>query len=357
MKIKTISIVSSIAVLAILLAGCATGLTASSWPGMTADKDYAFIAGGSFVYAVNRQTGVEAWRFPAKASAANPFFARPQLTPDGQQLIVGGFDKKLYSLNPLNGAEIWRFEQAKDRWVGGALVTADGIYAANADYKVYALTFSGAAKWAAPFQADQSIWGSPVTDNTNIYFGTLGRKVYAVDLQTGKQVWVKELNGAIFGSPALAPDNKSIFVGTFDKQLVSLSINDGSILSTQTVSSWIWEGPAVDDQYVYVGDAAGMLYAFPLSANGKPWTQQLNGTIIATPLVIDGTLTVGTESGNLYFMDTSGQNLRSITVPGKVYSTVANAGDMLLVAPTGGDSLLLGVDLNGTTKWSFIPAK
>ena len=56
---------------------------------------------------------------------------------------------------------------------------------ANADYNLYALSFTGTLKWVTPFQADQAIWGSPVSDGTNVYFGTLGRQVYAVNAQTG----------------------------------------------------------------------------------------------------------------------------------------------------------------------------
>ncbi len=57
------------------------------------------------------------------------------------------------------------------------LVTKDTIYATNADYNLYALSFTGTLKWVTPFQADQAIWGSPVSDGTNVYFGTLGRQV------------------------------------------------------------------------------------------------------------------------------------------------------------------------------------
>ena len=198
MKTKYFILIGVVLILGIVLSGCASGLTASSWPGVTADANNAYIAGGPYVYAVNLQTGAEAWRYPAKAATSTPFYATPVLTPDGGQLIVSSFDHKLYSLNPQTGAEKWRFEQAKDRWIGGALVSTDSIYAPNADYNLYALTLAGTQKWVAPFQADQAIWGSPVTDGTNVYFGTLGRHVYAVNAQTGKQAWVQTvLDGAV----------------------------------------------------------------------------------------------------------------------------------------------------------------
>ena len=350
MKIRLV-LIGLLLALAVVLGGCATGLTASSWPGVTADADNAYIAGGPYVHAVNLQTGVEVWRFPAKAATSTPFYATPMLTPDGQ-LIVGSFDHKLYSLNPQSGAENWRFEQAKDRWIGGVLVTNDSIYATNADYNLYALTFTGTLKWVSPFRADQAIWGTPVSDGTNVYFGTLGRHVYAVNAQTGRQTWVQTVDGAILGSPVLGPNN-TLYVGTYGGVLVSLNTSDGKIIQQETTSSWVWSGPAQDGTNVYVGDANGMVYAFPMTGAGQPWTQQLNGAIVGSPLVSGSTIVVGTESGNVYFMDNTGQNVRPVSVVGKIYATPVAAGTLILIAPTGGDNLLVALDQTGVTKWSF----
>src|SRR5512137_970838 len=146
MKRKYLVFTGLLFVLVLFLSGCATGMTASGWHGMTVDAKNAYIAGGPYVYAVNLQTGAQVWRFPEKASAANPFYARPALTSDGQ-LIVGGFDKKLYGLNLQTGQSNWTFTDARDRWIGGVLVADGMIYAPNADYKVYALNLQGVLQW------------------------------------------------------------------------------------------------------------------------------------------------------------------------------------------------------------------
>jgi outer membrane protein assembly factor BamB len=351
MKTKYLVLIGLLLALAVLVSGCATGLTASSWPGVTADAKNAYLAGGPFIYAVNLETGAEVWRFPAKAATATPFFATPTLTPDGQ-LIVGSFDHKLYSLNPQTGAQNWVFEQARDRWIGGVLVANDTIYATNADYNLYALTLNGTVKWSTPFVADQAIWGSPVSDGTNIYFGTLGRHVYAVHAQTGKQVWMQTVNGAILGSPVLGPDH-ALYVGTYNDALVTLNTANGEIVNQETASSWIWSGPAQDGTNVYLGDANGMLYAFPMTSAGQSWTQQLNGSIIGSPLVVGSTIVVATEAGNVYFMDNTGKSVQTVAIAGKLYATPAAAGTLVLIVPTTGDNTLVALDLNGVTEWSF----
>ncbi len=119
-------------------------------------------------------------------------------------------------------------------------------------------------KWVSPFQADQAIWGAPVSDGTNIYFGTLGRHVYAVNAQTGREVWMQNVNGAVLGSPVLGPNN-TLYVGTYSGELASINTSNGTVIRQQTTSSWIWTGPAADGTNVYAGDANGMLYAFPMT--------------------------------------------------------------------------------------------
>jgi len=355
MKIKYLILIGLLLALTVMLSGCATGLTASSWPGMTADANNAYIAGGPYVYAVNLQTGAQVWRFPDKASTVNPFNATPVLTSDGQ-LIVGGFDKKLYSLNPQTGQSTWQFTGARDRWIGGPVVINNMIYAPNADYKLYALNLRGELQWA--FEADESIWGAPVSDGMNVYFGSLGRKVYAVNAQTGKQAWVQKVDGAVLGSPALGTDN-TLYVGSYGDSgtVYALNTANGGTRWSVAASSWIWSGPALDGTTLYFGDGKGSLYAHPFSGTDQPWNQPLNGAIVGTPLVSGDNIVVGTEAGNLYFIDRTGKNPRPISISGKVYSSPVTAGSLILVAPTGGDATLVALDQNGAVKWSFTPAK
>jgi hypothetical protein len=68
---------------------------------------------------------------------------------------------------------------------------------------------------------------------------------------------------------------------------------------------------------------------------------------------MDTTIIVATESGNVYFMDNTGQNVRSVALTGKIYATPSIAGTLVLVAPTSGDNTLVALDLTGAIKWSY----
>lgn len=352
MNKKVLAPIVLLLTLAVLLVGCATGLTASSWPGIATDDKAAYVAGGSFVYAVNSETGAELWRFPEKASAAYPFYAAPVLTSDGQ-LVFGGFDKKLYSLNPQTKAQNWVFTGARNHYIGSVLVVGDVVYAPNSDYKLYAVSLkNGSLLWSFP--ADQSLWAAPATDGKNVFFGTLGGKVYAVDAKTGALVWKTAADSAVLGSPVVK--DSLLYVTTYSGSLVALDTASGEIRWSKPVSGRVWSGPVLNGSSLYFGDASGILYAFDLTG-ALLWQQALNGAVVGSPLVKDGILVVGTDLGNLYFTDLTGQTIQPASVSGEIYSSTATAGSMFLVAPTNGDNFLIALDKNGAQKWVYTPAK
>ena len=171
---------------------------------------------------------------------------------------------------------------------------------------------------------------------------------------------MKKLDGAVLGSPVLGTAN-TLYVGTYGGTIYAMNTGNGaakSLTTTEkTTANWIWSGPALEADALYFGDGNGSLYGYPLSGTGQPWKQSVNGAIIGTPLVSADTVVIGTEAGNVYFVDPTGKNLRPIAVAGKIYSSPVAAGALVLIAPTGGTATLVALDQTGTVKWSFIPAK
>jgi len=352
MKINALVLVVLFLVVSILLSGCSTGLMPASWPGITADAETAYVAAGPQVYAVKLSNGSELWRFPEKPSSQKPYFAAPALTPDGQ-LIVGGFDTVLYSLDPADGAINWTFEGSRDRWIGSVLVANDLIYAPSADYKLYALNLEGELQWT--FQAGQALWAAPVSDGERVYLTSLDHQVYALNARTGEKIWAAPLDGAVLGTPALGLDG-TLYVGTFGGTMFALDAASGEARWQVPSSGWIWGGAALDADNLYFGCADGEFYSFTLADGRKNWQLQPNGPILGSPLVVGDLVMFGTESGSLYTVDRQGKT-NEMTIGGKLYGTPVMAGDLILVAPVEADNILIALDLNGVRQWAFTPAK
>ena len=81
MNKKYLVLIGLLLPLAVVLSGCAAGLTASAWPAMTADAKNAYLAGGPYVYAVNLQTGAQVWRFPSFVFRRQPLLCHSRADP------------------------------------------------------------------------------------------------------------------------------------------------------------------------------------------------------------------------------------------------------------------------------------
>ena len=180
------------------------------------------------VYAVDLDSGEEAWRYPEEASAKITFFADPVLTPDGQ-LLAPSYDHKLYSLDPANGSENWIFSGSTDRLIASPLVTEQGIFQVSADGNLYALDFDGNLKWT--FETGGPVWARPAVneDCTCLFVASMDHHVYAVDAITGDLLWKSDdLGGAIVGTPAF-DHGDTVIVGTFGSEVIALDAETGQV--------------------------------------------------------------------------------------------------------------------------------
>jgi outer membrane protein assembly factor BamB len=366
MKKSRFLFLSSLLILAaIFLSGCTGGTLPSGWPGLLIDENTGYLAVGNYVYAVNLENGSLKWKFPDKVDKTKTFFAAPVMTEDGKQLIVGGYDHILYSLDPNLGTILWQFPRnpkedtvkASDRYIASPFVSSQGIFAPNADGFLYALDLNGNQLWP-PFQTSGPLWAQPVTDGkcNCLYVSSMDHYMYAVDPSTGKQIWQsQDLGAAVVASPTY-DENGTLFVGNFGNEMLALDSATGSTKWHSPTTDWVWSSAPQENETIYFGDLEGSLYALTTSGNPK-WNKQMDGPITGTPLLTQDQIFVGTETGSINAMDHDGNPAWNATVPGKVYAPILSSGDTLYVTPSEGDALIIAMTTTGSIKWSFIPPK
>ncbi len=338
-----------------LLSACAGVTLPSGFPELSADQKTVYLANNEYVYAVDLSNGTQKWRYPAKGSSSVTFFATPALTPDGQ-LIVGGYDNKLYSLDLASGAEKWSFT-AKDRFVGGALVTPQGIFAPSADNHLYALDFTGKLLWT--FTTLGPNWATPATNSqcNCIYLPSMDHTLYALDAKTGAVLWKTDLGSAVAGTPAWGSDN-TLYIGNFGSQLLAVDAQNGAIRWKTTVQGWVWGGPILVSGTLYFGDLNGNFYSAQASDGKIMWKIVSDGTITGSPLVTPDAIYFTTDAGSLYALNPNSSVKWTQSVGGKIYSAPLLAGNAILVAPTGTDGVLLAYNPSGGQIWpKFVPPK
>src|SRR4030095_3409485 len=299
---KKLIIVTMILFGAVFLSACSGGaVRGMSWPGLAADAQTAYLADGSFVYAVNLSDGTELWRYPGSRNGKLTFYSTPAITPDGV-VIVGsaGTDHSLIALNPKDinpdtkaPVEAWKFSGAKDHWVAAPLVLNNKLFAVNSDGNLYILDLEDgqSVKDATVVKLDGRLWAQPITDGERVYITSLDHSVIAVDAETYKVVWHEDLGRAVTGSAVLGTDGM-LYVGSLESKLEKFDPATGKHQSVLDAENWVWSTPSLDGDTLYFGDVSGNLYSYNTSTNKLNWNPVKPDTsetasITASPVVRD----------------------------------------------------------------------
>lgn len=355
MKKQRLLMLLPILALGLLLSACGSAAAAASWPGLTVDEGsgQVFVAYNQHVYALQSENGVEQWRFPAEPQGFSSF-AAPVLTSDGQ-LIAGGYDNKLYSINPETGAQNWVFSGATNRYIASVLSLSGSIFAPNADYKLYKLSEDGGLQ--TTFAARDPQWSQPVTDGSTIYVASMDHNLVALDSQSTDELWRLDLGGTVVGSPLLADDGL-LYVGTLNQAVVAVNTTSHREAWRFETEGWVWASPIFVDGQVYVGDLDGIFYALDAASGNEVWRVDTGGAITGAPALFADNLYVVNEDGRVLSISLDGRS-RELPLPeayrGSLYGTPVVAGEFLLIGLTNNPNLVVALDDTGAVAWAFAP--
>jgi len=364
--------VTVILLAAVLLSGCRV---VSAWPGLSVHDDVAYLANTTAVYAVNVKTGEELWKFTVSGGfmgSTPSFVTTPIMTEDGLLIVLDSGNKHIiYALNSKDINEqkkqpgiAWQYSGARGHWIAMPLIVDNRLFAPNSDGNVYVLDLKDGKsekkaieviKLSASNKQPDRLWAQPVTDGKRLYVASLDHRIFAIDLETYKVVWQKQLDAAIPSAPAIGADGM-LYVGSLTKQLERFDPVTGEHTSVYETHDWVWSTPLVDGDNLYFGDVAGNFYSYNTKEGKLDWEMKLDGAITAVPLILGDRLLVATESGDIYAVLKDGSDYTKWYHPdnkGKAYTTPILAGDYVLAAYTESDYYLVALNSDGDLKWTF----
>jgi outer membrane protein assembly factor BamB len=356
MKKKHLLTLMPLLAMSLFLTACGEAVAAGSWPGIIYDetRSLVYVANNQFVHAIQIENGLERWQFPAEPQGGFASYAAPELTTDGQ-LIVGGYDNILYSLNAENGAQNWTFPGAVNRYIGSSLAVGDQIFAPNADHQLYILGSQG--NLVKTFAAQDPLWGRPAGDGTIVYLTSMDHFLYALDAQSGEELWKLDLEATIVGSPGLGADGM-IYVGTLDHTLFAVDPQSHREVWRFATQGWIWATPLIVDGQLFVGDLDGIFYGVDAASGEEQWRVDTGGAITGTPALFNDSLYIGNEAGRIFSISLDGRS-RELTLPetyqGLYYGSPVLAGDLLLLGITNNENIVIALDSDDSVVWSFVP--
>jgi eukaryotic-like serine/threonine-protein kinase len=178
-------------------------------------------------------------------------------------------------------------------------------------------------KWKFP--TGNRIVGSPVILDRFLYFGGDDGNVYAVDVETGRQVWKTRTRGPVPCTPAIA--NGTVYIGSYDGKFYALNSQTGAVQwkfategerrfeakglhgmqpKTQTIADpfdVFLSSPVVAEGTVYFGSGDGNLYALDAVTGEQRWRFKTGDVVHASPALANGVLFVGSWDSYFYAID------------------------------------------------------
>jgi len=240
---------------------------------------------------------------------------------DGRVFVIT-LDNQVQAFTSEDGKFLWNYtgvvETTNLLGSSSPAVDRNTIVAALSSGEVLALrTENGQVLWqdnlaslkrygALPGISD--IRGMPVMDRGLIYVIGASGRMLALDENTGRRVWQKEIGGA--ETPWSAGD--TVFTLTSDQQLVALSRHSGKIhwvtrlqtllqdKDSENKSPTVWTGPVLaGEKLILAGNNGHVLLINPytgvLTGNLK-----IKGGTIVPPVVADGTLYILSQDVRLF---------------------------------------------------------
>jgi len=365
----------------LLLAACG-GPTQESWVGISTDEQQStlYLSQGKRVVAINPASGAVLWEYDDEGAT---FYAVPTVV-DGT-VYVGDYSGRMHAIDA-NGQQLWRYQPAKrailgpievtpkDRVIGGAAVDSDKVFFGLGSRNVVAVSRkTGQEVWT--FSTNHGVWARPLYvaedpsngDRAVVYVTSLDHSLYALDAETGVELWHKNLGGAAPGNMVYDPLAQRVYVGTFTSELIAVDLKSHDVVARFETDGWLWGSPAVEGDMLYFGDLTGALYAVRITDSGfeQVWKKPVaEDGIRATPILTDGLLIVASKDHNVYavskedgagrwYRDTKGQVLADLVfVPGEAEGE-EEAG-LVVVSTTSRDRLVVALAAGtGEERWVY----
>ena len=264
---------------------------------------------------LDAKTGEQIWSFQTASHVeSTPFISQ------GKLYFTAGADG-IYCIDALEGQEIWHYKGVHADM--SPVVHEDKLYFGTGygDYQIYAVDAqTGTEIWSK--QMPYPVWGSPSASENLVFFG-LGRgnlsdsdpipagKAVALDVETGDIVWEHEAKDAVH--TAIAVQHGNVTFGSRDGSVYCLRATDGKRNWQTGLGSPVVSSPAVTPDMVYAATKNGYIYALSTDDGKVKWefntrTVARNINLYSSPAVANGFVYIGSSDRYIFSLGDGKEN-------------------------------------------------
>jgi eukaryotic-like serine/threonine-protein kinase len=338
----------------------------SSSPAVVGDRLYigsaqgSIFSSGGVVYCIDAHTGEPIWRYRSPIQ----IFSSP-IVVGGRVYVGEGFhqdiDCHLRCLDANSGEELWSFPTASH--VESTPTVSQG--------KVY-FGAGGDGVYCVDVLEGQKIWHypavhvdiSPLVWKGKAYFGTgYGEyRIYALDTNTGKEVWSKRVDYPVWGSPTAHEDTVFFGIGNGNftesaenpkGKVLAVNAETGGVIWTYQPKDSVLTAVAYQNGFIYFGSRDGHVYALNAADGKLHWKSRVGNPIVSSPAITEQMAYVGGNNGAVYGIDLSTGDLKwrfdTNTIAGglQIFSSPAVANRRVYIGSTDRYIFCLG-ETDGT---------
>ena len=302
--------------------------------------DMWFLISPGSVHAASATTGTVEWSFPSIVSSTF-------VVDNGLLFFAGDFGGRdgAHAVKIPNGELLWSFASA------GQSIDMDVVPIVTNDI-VYFKSYSGVA-FAVERETGKQLWsydtrgevvGSPVPfanlallllPRSVVAIGPAGEKQWEVESGIGRLCWVR-----IVGDVACIRSSRGKLFGVR---------KDGTVVFERKATT----DPIVQDSVLYYGVADGSIQAYDPTALKTVWTSALGGRLASDPFLHAGKLFCATVNKALVALARdSGEQLWSCNIGSSGRGVALAAGDSYICAFANGERLCAVDIASGQERWA-----
>ncbi len=234
----------------------------------------------------------------------------------------------LKALSRADGKVLWHIGLSGDATESSPLIVNDRIIVGDTGGAITALSFDGKVVWKysvtddergqlrpdVPKRGVRARPRSAASDGTIVYQPVFDQsRLFAIDLKAGRRRWAFEMNGWIYGVPALSEDK--LFFGSQDKHLYCLDKARKTMLWNFPTNARIEAGVAYQRGSVFCAACDGGIYRVDAETGKEIWSyktpaSEASPAIYSAPVCTEDAVYFGSFDGYVYCLNIDSGQLR-----------------------------------------------
>lgn len=296
-----------------------------------------FANSNHYVYAYDLRTGSKKWKTQLEERV---YGSSPQV--EGGILTIACVDGCIYTLDASSGTIQTKTCVQKLKLLGhgpdilgSPLVSKGRLFFGSDNGEIYG--YRGTAKMWFYATADCVHDSAPALDGNTLFMGSTDGHVYALDADSGKEIWKSPEFEKINSTPLVFAGK--VYIGAGDRQFRCLDAGSGKVLWGYETGKGIMSSPALgaDSNSLVFGGADGNVYCLDL--NGKlKWKFATHGPVLASPLVTGDSVWIGSYDRHFYGLKMSdGSRIFELDCEAGIFSSAAASDGRIVFGDRSGD--------------------